>query len=162
MLKTLPPIWLHRVVQSMAKGASMRKDLRGQLDQFDSLLEQTVETGDPAWLDPIISAWAESLTQSDLEGNTSNLTEFLNELIKLTFNICRKTLDEIQTEEVIGTILPASTFAYQRAAKYEIIAYSGHFPELLPLRADPPDQKMVKLFEPLTQNRPANSWGKTQ
>jgi signal transduction histidine kinase len=126
MLKTLHPIWLHRVVQSMAKGATVREDLRGQLEQFYCLLEQAVETGDPAWLDPIISSWAESLTQSDLEGDTSNLTEFLNELIQLTFNICRETLDEIQALEVIGIILPAFTFAYQKAAKYEIMAHSGY------------------------------------
>jgi signal transduction histidine kinase len=126
MLKTLHPIWLHRVVQSMAKGASLREDLRGQLDQFYSMLEQAVETGDPAWLDPVISSWAESLTQSDLEGDTSNLTEFLNELLQLTINICRETLDEIQALEVIGIILPAFTFAYLKAAKYEIIAHSGY------------------------------------
>jgi signal transduction histidine kinase len=110
LLKALHPIWLHRVVQSMAKGASLREDLRGQLDRFYSLLEQAVETGDPAWLDPIFSSWVESITQSDLEGDTSNLTEFLN---------------EIQVLEVIGTIFPAFAFAYLKAAKYEIIAHSG-------------------------------------
>lgn len=126
LLKTLHPIWLERVIQSMTKSASVSEDLRGQLDQFYSLLVQSVETSDPSCLDPVILGWAESLTQSDLEGDTSNLTEFLNELILLTFNIYRETLDEIQTVEVIGTILPAFTFAYQRAAKYEIIAHSGY------------------------------------
>ena len=120
LLKTLCPIWLHRVVQAMTKGAALREDLRDQLERFYSLLTQAVETGDPAWLDPILALWATSLTQSDLEEGASNLTRFINELVVLTFAICRETLDDSQALQLLGAILPSFTYAYQKAAQYEM------------------------------------------
>ena len=120
LLKTLCPIWLHRVVQAMTKGAALREDLRDQLERFFTLLTQAVETGDPAWLDPILALWATSLTQSDLEEGASNLTRFINELMLLTFAICRETLDDNQALQLLDAILPSFTYAYQKAAQYEM------------------------------------------
>jgi len=120
LLKTLCPIWLHRVVQAMTKGAALREDLRDQLERFYTLLTQAVETGDPAWLDPILALWATSLTQSDLEEGASNLTRFINELMLLTFAICRETLDDNQALQLLDAILPSFTYAYQKAAQYEM------------------------------------------
>ena len=42
LLHTIHPIWLTRATQSMAKAANIREDLRAQLDQFFSLLEEAV------------------------------------------------------------------------------------------------------------------------
>ena len=120
LLKTLCPIWLHRAVQAMTKGAALREDLREQLERFFSLLTQAVETGDPAWLDPILALWATSLTQSDLEEDASNLTRFINELMLLTFAICRETLEDNQALQLLDAILPSFTYAFQKAAQFEM------------------------------------------
>jgi signal transduction histidine kinase len=120
LLKTLCPIWLNRMVQAMTKGSALRDDLRDQLDRFFALLIQAVETGDPAWLDPILALWAASLTQSDLEEGASNLTQFINELMLLTFAICRETLDDSQAMQLTAAILPSFTYAFQKAAQYEM------------------------------------------
>jgi signal transduction histidine kinase len=120
LLKTLCPIWLHGLVQAMIKSAALREDLRDQLERFFSLLTQAVETSDPTWLDPILALWATSLTQSDLEESASNLTRFINELMLLTFAICRETLDDSQALQLIDAILPSFTYAYQKAAQYEM------------------------------------------
>ena len=104
----------------MTKGAAIREDLRDQLERFFALLTQAVETGDTAWLDPILALWATSLTQSDLEEGASNLTRFINELMLLTFAICRETLDDNQALHLLDAILPSFTYAYQKAAQYEM------------------------------------------
>jgi hypothetical protein len=93
LLRTIRPIWLHRVTLSIGKGAGVREDLRAQLERFFELLVQVVDTGDPAWMDSILSSWASSLTQSDLEGGQSNLMPFLKEIMQHTNQICRETLD---------------------------------------------------------------------
>jgi signal transduction histidine kinase len=126
LLKTLCPIWLNRVVLAMTKGAALREDLRDQLERFFALLTQAVETGDPAWLDPILALWATSLTQSDLEEGASNLTRFINELMLMTFAICRETLDDSQALQLLYSILPNFTYAYQKAAQYEMEARTAY------------------------------------
>lgn len=120
LLQTIRPIWTHRVLQSLARGAGLREDLRGQLDQFFNLLEEAVDTGDPAWLDSVIEIWATSLTQTDLEGGTSNLTRFMGELMIQTQAVCRETLDEAQALTLICALLPCFSHAYEKSAQAEI------------------------------------------
>lgn len=126
LLQTIRPIWTNRVLQSMARGAGLRDDLRDQLDQFFNLLEESVNTGDPAWLDSIIDIWATSLTQTDLEGKTSNLTRVMGELMINTLEICRETLDDTQTMALISVLMPCFSHAFEKAAQAEMkvkIAY---------------------------------------
>jgi signal transduction histidine kinase len=120
LLRTIHPIWLIRATQSMAKAANIRDDLRAQLDQFFTLLEQSVETGDSAWLEPILNTWAASLTQSDLEAYQSNLLEFIRELMVLTNDVCRQTLDSEQSLELITALIPHFAYCFDRAAFAEM------------------------------------------
>lgn len=120
LLHTIHPIWLTRATLSMAKAANIREDLRAQLDQFFSLLEEAVETGDSAWLDPVLNTWAASLTQSDLEANQSNLLEFLREIMLITNDVCRQTLDSDQSLELITALIPHFAYCFDRAAFSEM------------------------------------------
>jgi len=120
LLQTIHPIWLTRATQSMAKAANIREDLRAQLDHFFSLLEEAVETGDSAWLDPVLNTWAASLTQSDLEANQSNLLEFLREIMIITNDVCRQTLDSDQSLELITALIPHFAYCFDRAAFSEM------------------------------------------
>jgi signal transduction histidine kinase len=122
LLHTIRPIWLHRVTLQMAKGVGLRENLRSELEHFFSLLEQATETGDPAWMDSILKIWAESLTQSDLEEPASSLIPFINQLFSLTFQVCRETLDEIQTVEILDSLIPCFSYCYEKSAQYEIQA----------------------------------------
>ena len=120
LLQTIRPIWTQRVLQSMARGAGLRDDLRDQMDQFFNLLEESVNTGDPAWLDTIIDIWATSLTQTDLEGKTSNLTRVMGELMINTFEICRETLDDSQSMALISVLMPCFSHIFEKAAQAEM------------------------------------------
>lgn len=119
LLHTIRPIWLHRVTLSLARGAGVREDLRTQLERFFELLEQVIDTGDPAWLDSIISSWATSLTQTDLESGQNNLSSFLKEIMIQTYQVCRETLDGDQALELIGMLVPSFAYAFEKAASYE-------------------------------------------
>ena len=54
LLEKIRSTWLHRVAHSMARGEDVRVNFEKELEQFYSLLEQSVATGDPAWLDSIL------------------------------------------------------------------------------------------------------------
>ncbi len=119
-LKSIRPVLLDRAVQALAHGTGLREDFRGQLEQFFSLLEQAVETGDAQWMDSVLSLWASSLTQSDLEEGGSSLTRLLKEILLLTNAVCRSNLGEGEALDVIGAILPCFAYSFERAAHYEM------------------------------------------
>ncbi len=120
LLRTIRPIWLERSVVILTRGSSMREPVRMELEQFYNFLEQAVETGDPAWLDPVLLTWSQGLTQTDLQDTSSSLTRFVNEMLLLFFNISRETLDEIHSLQLISILLPIISYIYEKAAQFEI------------------------------------------
>lgn len=120
LLRTIRNIWLNRTTQTLARGANIREDLRAQLERFFSLLEQSVDTGDPAWLDPILSTWAPSLIQTDLEASISNLSQFIKEITIISYQICRETLDGDQAVDLLGALIPIFAYCFEKASYFEI------------------------------------------
>lgn len=120
LLRTIRNIWLHRVTLNLARGANIREDVRSQLERFFSLMEQAVDTGDTTWIDPVLSTWATSLTQSDLEAGISNLSQFIREIMILTFEICRETLDGDQAVELLGVLIPIFAHSFEKASFFEM------------------------------------------
>ncbi|MCC6148524.1 MAG: HAMP domain-containing histidine kinase [Anaerolineaceae bacterium] len=120
LLDAIKQLWLNRGLQVLTKGAGLREDLYEQLITFYELLEQAVETGDSAWLDPVLETWANSLTQTDLESPPGSLVEFINELQALFLRVCRETLDETQALSVIEQIAPWFNYCHQKASQFEI------------------------------------------
>jgi len=122
LLQTLRPILIQRTTLALAKGAGLREDVRKQLENFYDLLEQALETGDPAWLDSILSLWSTSMTQTDLESGQSNLTRFIKEIMLLTYQVCRETLGCEQALELTSALVPGFAYAFEKAAYYEMQA----------------------------------------
>ena len=119
-LRIIRSIWLNRITLSLGKGAGIREDLRTQLERFFELLEQAVDTGDPAWLDSIIASWATSLTETDLKNHQSNLMQFLREIMLQTFQVCRETLGAEQALDLISLLGPCFAYAFEKASYHEI------------------------------------------
>ncbi len=126
LLQKIRPIWLHRAVQLLARGTSVREGITHEMGEFFDGLEQAIESGDPSWVDPSLNAWASSLTETDLEANTSSPTGFVSQLLNLTLSVCLENLDSTQALQMISALMPSFTHAYEVVAKAEIqtrIAY---------------------------------------
>ncbi len=119
-LRSIRNIWLQRAVQSLARGAVVREDVRILLSRFFDLLDQAIATGDPAWLDSILSEWSASLTQSDLEGSNSSLTSLIKVLSVMTYSVVRENLVESAALDLIEVLLPSFSYAFERAAQFEM------------------------------------------
>jgi signal transduction histidine kinase len=119
-LRRIRPILVNRIVQNLAKGASVKDDFREQLDRFIGLLEQVVETGDAAWLDPLLAIWANSLTQSDLEEGQVNLSRMLGEILHISNITCIEVLDKDEALDLIIALTPYFTHAFEKAAQFEM------------------------------------------
>ncbi|HEY9077264.1 MAG TPA: HAMP domain-containing sensor histidine kinase [Anaerolineaceae bacterium] len=131
LLHSLRSDWVNRATQSLARGAVLREDLRTQLERFFDLLERSTDLGDPAWLDSILSVWATSLTQTDLEGGASNISRFLREIFEVTYQVARENLSEEQASDLIGDMIPIFGYAFEQAAYYEIQARTAYLNHLL-------------------------------
>jgi signal transduction histidine kinase len=126
LLKSIRHVWIQSAVQHLARGSGLREDLRNQLNQLFDLLEQVVETGDPVWLDPLLTNWANSLTQSDLEEGQSNLSSFISELIQITLRVSRENLGEVQALDLIEALMPCFSYAFEKISQHEIQTRMSH------------------------------------
>lgn len=120
LLAKIRPTWLHRVAHSMARGADVRANFEQELEQFFSLMEQAVVTGDPAWLDSILAGWAGSPTQSDLEQGRKNVTLLLSKMIAVTNEVARETLTEAEALDLVTELIPIYTHLLDKAARLEM------------------------------------------
>ena len=108
------------MANSLAHGAGVRENFQGQLDRFYDLLIQAVETGDPAWVVPVLYDWSAASTQSDLREGEKNISAVLNRMLIITYELARDDLTEQQAMELVGAVLPVYTFALEKAARYEM------------------------------------------
>ena len=120
LLAKIRPAWLHRVAHGMARGSDVRANFEKELEQFFSLLEQAVATGDQAWLDSILLEWASSPTQSDLEQGKNNVTVLLSKMIAVTNEVARDNLPEAQALDLVTELIPIYTHLLDKAARLEI------------------------------------------
>jgi len=109
--------WLQQVAGQMARGTEVRESFTEQLDRFYDLLIQAVETGDPAWLDPILDEWASARTQSELKQELPSLSPLLDQMVLATHSLARQILPAEEALVLIGAVLPGYIHAY---------AYTNH------------------------------------
>jgi signal transduction histidine kinase len=120
ILKEIRATWIRRVANSMARGAGVRENFQGQLERFYDLMIQAIESGDPAWVDPVLYDWSASPTQSDLREGEKNISAVLNRMLMITYELAREDLTEQEALELMGAVLPIFTFSLEKAARYEM------------------------------------------
>lgn len=119
LLRALRPAWLRNITQTLAQETGLSEDLRTQMEAFIDQLERAVETGNMAWLEPILSGWAASLPYTGLEDKSSGLSQLIDKLMLSTFQVCRETLDKSQALDLISALAPAFSFCFEKASFFE-------------------------------------------
>ncbi len=126
LLAQIRPAWLSRVSRSLARGESIRENLMLQLDQFYDRLSQAAETGDPAWLDPILSDWVQARTQTELRTKETSLVPILSRLFTTVFELVNESVGEGDALSTITDMLPVYSYAVERVAQQEIELRINH------------------------------------
>jgi signal transduction histidine kinase len=120
LLLSIRSNWMHRVAHSVARGADVRANFVKELEQFFTLLEQAVATGDPAWMDSILVDWSNSPTQSDLEQGKNNVTLLLSKIINVTNEVARENLKEHQALDLLTELTPIFVYLLDKGARLEM------------------------------------------
>ena len=119
-LARIRPVWIERVGHELARGMEVRADFEEQLARFFDLLEQSITTGDPAWMDSILLDWAKSSTETDLEQGLYHVSFLINHMIALTIQVTRETLTKQQALDFLAAVIPVYTYGLGVVARYEM------------------------------------------
>src|SRR5919109_2962683 len=126
VLAKIRPIWIMRVGQELARGMEVRAGFEEQLERFFTLLGQSVTTGDPAWMDPILLNWAKSSTETELEDEPYHVSFLINRMIALTIQVARETLTKQQALDLLAAVIPIYTYGLEVVARYEMETRLAH------------------------------------
>jgi signal transduction histidine kinase len=110
----------------MARGMEVRADFEEQLQRFFDLLGQSVTSGDPAWMDPILLDWAKSSTETDLEDEPYHVSFLINRMIALTIQVARETLTKQLALDLLAAVVPIYTYGLEVVARYEMETRVAH------------------------------------
>lgn len=126
VLAKIRPTWISRVGQEMARGMEVRANFEEQLERFFDLLEQSITTGDPAWMDSILLDWAKSSTETDLEDEPYHISFLINRIIALTIQVSRESLTKQEALDVLAAVIPIYTYGLEVVARYEMETRVAH------------------------------------
>jgi signal transduction histidine kinase len=126
VLAKIRPVWIARVGQELARGMEVRAGFEEQLARFFELLDQSITTGDPAWMDSILLDWAKSSTERELEEEPYQVSFLINRLITLTIQIARETLTKQQALDLLAAVVPIYTYGLEVVARYEMETRVAH------------------------------------
>ena len=126
VLAKIRPVWIERVGHELARGMEVRAGFEEQLARFFDLLDQSITTGDPAWMDSILLDWAKSSTETELEEEPYQISFLINRLIALTIQIARETLTKQQALDLLAAVVPIYTYGLEVVARYEMETRVSH------------------------------------
>ena len=125
-LNKVRPAWIERVGMDLARGMEVRAGFEEQLARFFDLLEQSVTSGDPAWMDAILLDWAKSSTETNLEEGLYHVSFLLNRMIALTIQVARDTLPKQQALDLLAAVIPIYTYGLGVVSRYEMETRVAH------------------------------------
>jgi len=126
VLAKIRPVWISRVGHELARGMEVRAGFEEQLARFFDLLDQSITTGDPAWMDSVLLDWAKSSTERELEEEPYQVSFLINRLIALTIQIARETLTKQQALDLLAAVIPIYTYGLEVVARYEMETRVAH------------------------------------
>jgi signal transduction histidine kinase len=119
-LRRLRPLWVQRIANMAARGATVRATFLQELERFFNLLEQSIETGDPAWMDGLLYDWASTPPLTVAQEKRYILPQLLNQMLMALIDLTRENLREKEALEVIHVALPVFTYCIEKATRFEI------------------------------------------
>ncbi len=125
-LQKIRSAWIERVSRELARGEGVRAGFAEQLERFFDLLEQTVVTGDTAWLDPILYDWGRSPTETNLEEGDYHVSFVINRMIALTIEVARDILEQDEALEILAAVTPIFTHSLSVVVRYEMETRVAH------------------------------------
>ncbi|MBI5961836.1 MAG: HAMP domain-containing histidine kinase [Chloroflexi bacterium] len=118
--------WVERISRELASGEGVRVGFVEQLERFYELLEQTVMTGDTAWLDPILYDWGHAPTETNLDQGDYFVSFVMNRMIALNIEVAREHLEEKEALDLLAAVIPIYAHSLSVVVRYEMETRVAH------------------------------------
>lgn len=112
--------WLERVTNRLAHGDTTREAFQSQVNQFFDLLYQSLQSGDPAWLVPILDQWIEANSATDLDRQKTSLIQVIHQLFQITYEVVWELLDQKIAPILIGELIYVFNHAVEYSTEKEL------------------------------------------
>ncbi len=119
-LRRLRPLWVQRIANVAARGATVRAIFLQELERFFNLLEQSIESGDPAWMDGLLYDWASTPPLTVAKEKRYVLPQLLNQMLMALMDLAQENLREKEALDVIHLVLPVFTYCIEKATRFEM------------------------------------------
>jgi len=100
-----------KVSFQLANGASIRNLFHSQLERFFELLINAVDAGDENLLVPVLDAWVETRTQTELQNREAPLSAILDNILQAIYEVSREQLADKEAIDLLGALMPIFTRA---------------------------------------------------
>jgi signal transduction histidine kinase len=140
-LEQIRSTWLTKISHRMARGEGVREGFLQELHQFYDLLLQAIESGDPTWMDTLLSQWVDARTQTDLQNRNTSLAPVLESIWLESFDIARENLEERDALDLISVLMPL----YTHSLDFVLRAESRHYIESVLEELEKAKNKLEKL-----------------
>jgi signal transduction histidine kinase len=118
--------WVSEVANQLATAEQLKEDLLEQISRFFDLLLEAVDLRDPYILDPILSEWVKTRTETELENPEASLMPVLSQIQVVTFNIAERNLTKDETIDAFTVLLPLFSHAMEFASTEETRLHVQH------------------------------------
>ncbi|MGD8457941.1 MAG: HAMP domain-containing sensor histidine kinase [Anaerolineales bacterium] len=118
--------WLERISRKIGSEEEGRILLIDELNRFYDLLIKAVENEDPGWLKSILIEWASSRTETDISDEEITLSPVLSTIVTETNLVARSELSPEQTLDLMETLTPLFTYAFEENARHEALVRIGY------------------------------------
>lgn len=122
-LNRIRPLWISRLSHRLARGEGVRQSFQTQLNSLFDLIIQSIESGNPEWLNGLLDEWINSRTETDVESRENSLTPILEQLLLLSYEVFCEALEESEALHLLGAILPIYTHALAYTRQRETLQY---------------------------------------
>ena len=118
--------WISEVANQLATAEQVKEDLLEEISRFFDLLMQAVDLRDPYILDPILSDWVNTRTETELENPEGSLMPVLSQIQLVTFYIAERNLTKEETIEIFTALLPIFSHGMEFASTEETRLHVQH------------------------------------
>jgi len=118
-LQAIQSEWMKAILLNSSPEGLSKKDLSGQISAFYQQLIQAASENKPEHLDPELVSIVSSLTYNDYEGKYNQVSQTLKIYFDNLVNIAASNLYPTQFADLIQTIVPIFSHAFEYAAEME-------------------------------------------
>jgi signal transduction histidine kinase len=127
ILRAIRQPWLDRVEGELKAAELNAAIFPEEANRFFGLLIETLESGDPGWLNPVLIDWAASRKESDLREDAVTLSPALKIMSTALTETAREQLSSDQAAELLSALVPLMYYAYEKTAEHEVLVRSADF-----------------------------------